>query len=880
MGINLNNEYTRIYEKLRGTDLSSLSNAENKRFYYLENMYVDHEGGGGLESIPGFRKILSLNSKINGIFSQKCNGEEYVIVHSGKNVYRFPLSNRDNLTSATPILQGLQNKKCSAIMRGEMLYLFDGNTIAVIDQNATARFFNTSGFLPYVPTTHINGEKYEPRNLLTPSFCQKLILRSPEKYQHGTPGLSYTIIDYDERLCAVSGSETDIEGDLYIPTQTVIGGITFKVCAVSDFAFMGNKKITRLFTGDSLLEIGHKAFADCTSLTEAVLSKTVKSIGTYSFYGCSALSNFYIGEGFSKFGTCCFDLCTSLHELYYAKSYDDFLSVEGKGEFEDRYVNYNHPYREILLSIPLYGNIKSISSVTLGGEEVEFSYNSGESGVIIAHPNRTLIEGREIAVCGEFAPEGEGFLSTELGKRLSSEECILKCTLSAYFDGRIFLSGNPELPGAVFYSSVTKEGEYHPLYFSVSDYFVDDSGGNRVTALTVNDDSLTVLLNGDGGSGSIFVHKAQGEGSSAKYPLSYIHKGITSAGGAISFMGEVLFVCSLGICALEKDTDKDYIHTVCRSSKISRALLSENLSEINLTKWRGYLVAQVNGNIYLADSRDKYSQDGSFGYEWYYLTGIGSYKKDNPTYRYLSCKKEGYSLSPTPDKKAEGTIYSVKNEKGELLFYSIENGEKISVYPTEEREGGTFYPITAITAIGELLFFGTSCGDVCLFNSDKRGVAPPYISEKDGFDPEEYKSSMGNLIHPYYYSFDTHRASYCLITPPDNCGLPHLEKNTVRASATVKFRCFSDAELIIKTKTDKKSPAEIARFRCGALDFDTLDFSSLSLCTDDAQTLTLDDSDRGWIEKQYIITSSGFREPIGIDSLSFGYRIKGKIKNR
>jgi len=76
------NEYTVSYYSMRGVDFSQGQGAAGReRFTYLENMYRDWDGGGGdvVESIPGFRRVLSGGGRTNGIFSHKDkDGREFI----------------------------------------------------------------------------------------------------------------------------------------------------------------------------------------------------------------------------------------------------------------------------------------------------------------------------------------------------------------------------------------------------------------------------------------------------------------------------------------------------------------------------------------------------------------------------------------------------------------------------------------------------------------------------------------------------------------------------------------------------------------------------------------------------------------------------------
>lgn len=81
---------------------------------------------------------------------------------------------------------------------------------------------------------------------------------------------------------------------IVIPNMVKISGVSYKVTAVADGAFRGNKKIKTVVIGGSTASIGAKAFCQCTSLTKAVISESVSKIGKMAFYGCRKLKNIQI----------------------------------------------------------------------------------------------------------------------------------------------------------------------------------------------------------------------------------------------------------------------------------------------------------------------------------------------------------------------------------------------------------------------------------------------------------------------------------------------------------------------------------------------------------------------------------------------------------
>ena len=72
-------EYTVCYSKMGGVDFSSPNSISGRyRFSYLENMYRDYDGEGSelIESVPGYRRVVSLGEKINGFYLQRIGESE------------------------------------------------------------------------------------------------------------------------------------------------------------------------------------------------------------------------------------------------------------------------------------------------------------------------------------------------------------------------------------------------------------------------------------------------------------------------------------------------------------------------------------------------------------------------------------------------------------------------------------------------------------------------------------------------------------------------------------------------------------------------------------------------------------------------------------
>ena len=886
-------EYTVSYRDMLGVDFSSDGfGISTRRFAHLENMYRDYEGVGAAltESIPGFRKILETNERINGIYS-RCGKDAniHVVVHAGSHLYTFRLDMLDSAKNATPIFE-LTDKKSHARAFADTLYVFDTDGIVAVNDDGACRVSDDSAHSPYVPTTFVNGEEYEQRNLLSEKFYERTFIGSCSDFGHGTRGFSYEILsDADGYAILTSGGEAS--GSIYIPSSVRINGRLYTVAEISSRAFRDNTAITALTISEGVKKIGKQAFFGCTSLVSVSTPDTIEELCTSAFEGCTALSYFHLGAGMKKYGARVFADCTSLAEIRYALNLSSYTEIENTAEYTNLTTIFNSESLACAVEIPIYTPTKSILGVSVDNDAVEyktFTENGYIRAIIIESENKHTLQGKDVVVSALVSDENP-YASTAspdvltLGANISAKEAIYGCTVSESFDGRIFVSGNPKLPNTVFYTARDDTGKNNPLYFGSLNYFNDGVGGYTVCSLLATSNMLAVFKSGDDGCGSIFYHtpKDSDIGVLPKiYPTAYVHSGICAKGASISFYDDPLFISSLGICALEKQSINLDRSIVCRSHNVNARLLAERHEEISLAEWCGYLVVLAGENAYLADSRSTFTHStGGIEYEWYFLTGLGTYKNDERVYRYSSVAHEGFSVHSDISKRADGLIYST-DINGERVFYVTDGERRYEVEPTEEMRGGVFSPATRMLGIYGYLIFGTESGDLCVFNNDMRGVAPKRIASMPDFDADEYRKRMGRRIHTDFYSFANHAPRYALMSAFDNCGIPHLTKNTVKNSLTVKCRTLGGASLICEVGTDTSGYRELTEIPGGDMDFTSLDFSAICANTSQSFTIPISEREKGWIEKQIAFYSDEYASPFGIYSVSYRFTVKGRIKKQ
>ncbi len=891
-------EYTHVYSGIRGVQLNgSETVSDTSRMAYCQNMYKDYEKDGAdvIESIPGYRCLAKADEKAYGIHVQRTGkGADRILVHTGKSLKYFDVSDTDgDSTELTDTGAELQEERSCGIGYGNSFYILDGKSIFGIDADGVTKAVSADGASPYIPTTYVSGEKYEQRNLLSDKFKEEYRIYHPTMYSPETSGLKYTVIDAEAGYCSVSGADDDVSGDIFIPSYTDISGVTYKVVKIGIGAFAYNEKITSVYISEGVTEICTNAFDECKKLETAILPKSMERIGIQAFSECWALSTLYISDGFKEFGIACFAGCMSLKSMDYSLSEDDFANITNSDYTSAIAKTYNSRYTETKLSLPLHGNIKSVESVSYDGNPIDFtlSVDGSETSVLISFPDEASATGINVLINGTYEEYKSSFTGTddsEALEKLTGFDAICGCTQATVFDGRIFFASNPKLPNTVFYTSSASQSRGSALYVEMYNYFNDGVGSYCVKAMLPVGDKLAVFKEGDDSGGSIYYHKRQDtseDGISSVYPVVYVHSGICAVGSAHSFLDDPLFLTTEGVYALESENINYQRSVVCRSHNVNYDLLKESLSDASLATWLGYLVVGVNGKMYLADSRSIFvHHTGSKEYDWFCINGIGGYEGSDTVYKYSdeAYTSDTHSLSVKTDSIGTDVtcdVYSLDDGTGEYLYYTLEDGVYYSVVKTDQLKNGSFYPARMFAASGKKLFFITDAGHICVFNNDKRGVAPDIVKEASDFDEAEYSLRMGDKIHPYYYTFMQHAIVCKVKTGLDNCGIPHLTKNTVKRSLTVKAVTTSCESIKCEVITDSADANEIAVFPASDNDFGSFSFSTSPWYKSKYTTTVLPEKEKGWIEKQIILSTDAFRSLFSLSSVTYRYTIKGRIKN-
>lgn len=887
-------EYTESYGGFKGVELNASSLVSSRsRLAFSKNMYKNYDTNGAdvIESVPGFRCFAHYGQKVHAIYYQRSISEEtdHLLVHVGSRLMRHPVSDIHSENSAGTLVTTLKDCESYGFEYGRYFYVMDTERIYRIDESGRALVVGDSGAVPYIPTTYISGEPHEQRNLLISGFKEEYYVADPRTYLFSSQGLKYDITNPYLRYCSVSGILDGFEGELYLPSFAELGGVTYKVTAVSDSAFENSTSITAVYIADGISEIGTSAFKNCTSLQLLALSPTVTKVNEHAFYGCSSLQTVYVSASVSSIGEDAFAGTSSNTLIHYALGPSELARIEGREEIQGKSSRYHSRYEAVKIALPLHDDVEGLTRVTVDGVAREFDSTDNGSyftGVVLSFNSLSEATGVTVNVSGILAPLDNSW-SRDMSPiaNCTPYKAIASCRCAEVFDGRIFFSGNPSFPNTVFYTERPDLEDDGALYIGRYNYFNDGVGSYKVKSLLSVRDMLAVFKEGDDGSGSIFYHKKNSVDLGAidtVYPVAYVHSGICATGQCFSFLDDPVFVSSEGIMALNSENISYQRSIACRSHNVNYALLKEELSNIHLCEWLGYLVVGVAGKIFLADSRSTFTHpSGCREYEWFMLDDIGAYSSDSRVFR---LSPEGYKDTvPHPSLAGEKVdfkdVYSATDQSGQGYYYVIDGNVKYSVVPTEEMDGGIFSPATVFMSYGKLLFFATDDGHLCVFNNDMIGVAPESVKCSGDYDDQEYTATMGDRLHPLYYSFDGHAPEYVIKTALDDCGVPHLTKSSVKRSLVVKAKSYVPDSISCHVVSDGGDPVYVASFPTADISFGDFDFTHAPWYKSRYVSTALPEKEKRWIEKQITLSSSTFASPISIYSLSYRYVIKGKIKN-
>ena len=860
--------YNAYYGDFRGVDFSSdHTQVHKQRLAYAVNMFKDYQSGQGqaLETIAGFRRRLEL--------------PDAPAVHG---IHRFQHRGEGGAI-LTKVL----------VHAGEKLYLWHNypNSINVVMKETVTLPAETSVINGTRTFKLILGDNVAGVKDITKPDGESILLNM-DYFNPSTHELS------------VSRSDLVAGDNLYL---SFVEGVITKEDAL--FVGMNARRSASFIFNNRLYLIDGKNYL-------VYDGKTVKSVYDSAYIPTTYINIIPSGENA--------DIGTEYEQrnILQPKFKHTFIADGTTTEF---YMNENA--LEEVSEVKVYGEVVDNYEVDLQNGKITFS----EAPV------------RPEEVEGGAFPEFYAGIEITAKKTFTSvsgvtDECaaigtlVTDCTIATVFDNRIFMSGNPNYPNHVFYCGRNITGYVDPTFFGVLNYMQDGVGISPITGMIPVADTLMVLKSDAQQDGSTYFHAAVETGENLQpkvYPSTQGLSGIGCLGACINFRDDPVFVSRLGVEAVGQLSVRYERAVEHRSSLIDAKLVNIDLSDAVLEEWNGYLILLVDGKMFMADSRQKYTHEiGVPQYEWYYIEGVGVYKDQYPEYRYATqiypelqgatvryctaCHKSAVecacgnddNIVEIPLTLAE-SVYNadlgeIHNLMGEIVNAPDEDGKSTTEVFNDLvsfQSDGITYSVRVYFTIHEV--YDGVTGDFIRYEAFlcdakgnktggifKRATVVKTMESNLFFGTEngvvcsfnfDMRDEQGEIA-PRYYNFDE-RTIFCgCATKMDCCDIPHLTKNTVKKSTVVKTKSLQTSAAKIKVRTNKKPYEQIARINSTMFSFDNMDFSDFSFISTEQSLFSVREKEKKWVEKQYFLYSDEYMKPFALYYLSFRYTIAGRYK--
>ena len=627
-------EYTSYYGDFRGVDFSSdHTQVRENRLAYSLNMYKDYrsKNGTAIETIPGFRRQFQApgGAEIYAMHNMKRDDGDVMLVHAGNRLYKwenYPYTCNTVLTARVRLRKPYQNTF----------------TIS-LKADIVGNFGKDACFV----------------SVTLPDGTVESAFKDPTHYTFGSTTLSegdYVTVEYCE------SKPTEVK--IYDPTLATDNTVTLE---------MNAKKSNSFVIGETLFIMDGKNFLEVKMENGSIVCSSVvdappPTSATAEQYGKSYIPTRFINVG-------------------------DYNSDKGSGEeYEQRNLcgkyckctytdGRQFPIKEKnidtdngLIIVELYGGVR-LNQVDPDSEDIGWIIftDNGVKYILLTKNASEILEKWAL----HTPPDGEPYVTVlfEYSDVQEARRYIETSTIACTFDNRIFVSGIHDSPKLVHYSKPFSTPN-DPIFFGADDSNALGMGStDPITALIPVANTLMVLGSGDGNKGSIsFLTPVQtGNDVVAKaYTEEHGLFGTGCVGAYANFYDDPVFLSKRGLDAIGTLSTRLERAVEHRSSLVDSYLANADLDNAFIAEWGGYLLVFVDGSVYMADSRQRYTDAlGIVQYEWYYLEGIGVYDDQKPD-------KDGVM------------------------------------------QGGKFKPASCAYSTGDDLYFGTKNGVVCKFNFDKR----------------------------------------------------------------------------------------------------------------------------------------------------------------
>ena len=340
------------------------------------------------------------------------------------------------------------------------------------------------------------------------------------------------------------------------------------------------------------------------------------AVGNFRRYGGWSAEVFGDDQGYVTTAKKAIGLCGICFDNHLVSQLDvyAFMSIEGEGAL---FTDEEEPCA--VYDIPIPDDCEAIASVTLDGEVASYGVIYGyENGRTYAtHLRFVFPYAKEAAVklriysMGRVTGALRYYYPSYTGKAL---DVIRHAHALMVKRGEVYVSGNPDFPGAVFHGVWAKTDGDDALYFPSDAFTVVCS--SDIHALLLGRDRTAVL---------------------SESGVYYLEHGVIAedipAYDGVAYRDQRYLLLKDGIYRIREGVSVSYTHLEKLSLPIDSDI--DDYSRGSLAVWRGYLILLLGDRAYLADLDAEYREDGLSLHPWYMLEGLGD-ADENPFVSMLS----------------------------------------------------------------------------------------------------------------------------------------------------------------------------------------------------------------------------------------------------
>lgn len=503
--------------------------------------------------------------------------------------------------------------------------------------------------------------------------------------------------DADFTTAIISRNVREIREGAFADCKELIQAVIFGAEVLGESAFAGCTALREVILPSSLSDIAPSAFDDCYGLkrvyhegesfaaypfNEEVLllpntilktahvgdevrfaldpnkyssvygvdEESKAAVGNFRRYGGWSAEVFGDDQGYVTLAKKAIGLCGICFDNHLVSQFDvyAFLTIEGDGAL---FSNEEEPCA--VYDIPIPDDCAAIAGVTLDSVAASFrtvySYQNGRTYATAVrfilpreHEHRVNIRiystGRVTGALSFYYPAYTG-VALDVIRRA---RCLLMKR------GEVYVSGNPDFPGAVFRGVWAKTDGDDALYFP-SDAFSMVSASD-IHALLLGRDRLCVLS------------------ESGVYYLEHgvIAEGIPAYDG-VAYRDLRYLLLKDGIYRIREGVSVSYTHLEKLSLPIDGDI--DDYRKGSLGVFRGYLILLLGNRAYLADLDSEYRENGEALYPWYMLDHLGD-RDGNPFVAMLACGDALYFFTKT------GGVFLVDDE---IELYDTRRVESVAI---------------------------------------------------------------------------------------------------------------------------------------------------------------------------------------------------------